>query len=101
MVKGFNSVPLRPVPIGGSFDGRMNAMAIKLKRCPFCGGKARLSFSIVSGAHFVLCSKCDSNGKLMYPDKSDVKELLAEHWNTRVIDEKNAELAARYRGLCK
>lgn len=54
---------------------------ISLLGCPFCGGKAR--FADHEGGEWIECSECTASTVCMYPDKTDVKELLAERWNVR------------------
>ena len=65
---------------------------MKLKKCPFCGGKAEWYHDIYNGCFYVFCLKCGSQGKKIYsariPNKNDrVKAIKA--WNTRYDDKNN------------
>lgn len=51
-------------------------MAIKLKPCPFCGGKA--SFYNDFGEMFIQCENCLSRGPLVYTPQKAIKA-----WNRR------------------
>lgn len=55
---------------------------MSLKRCPFCGGRAKFGTDGADG-EFVECAKCRASSVLMRPEKCDAKELLAERWNQR------------------
>lgn len=67
---------------------------LKLLPCPFCGGVGK--FCGIDGGEFIECSKCMCSSKMMFPEMSPVKELLAEAWNTR--DGKLAKLEAEELG---
>ena len=64
-------------------------MRPKLKNCPCCGNPAifRQGDGENLGGEFIECSNeaCGLTSRLMFPDKTDVKPLLAETWNTRTI----------------
>ena len=54
---------------------------IKLKPCPFCGGKAGFATWILEGGkkeYSVMCDGCDAD---VYP--CETKEAAAEKWNRR------------------
>lgn len=53
--------------------------------CPFCGGKGEYNVT-ADGGHFVDCTECQAASKLVYPDKTDPKPLVAEAWNNRSLD---------------
>lgn len=55
---------------------------MKLKSCPFCGGKAGFDES-KEGGIYIECEDCHSGSCMMFPDKCDVRPLLAERWNAR------------------
>lgn len=55
---------------------------MKLKPCPFCGGKPKRS-ETPEGGHYIECRQCNASSTLMFPDKCDVSDLLAERWNNR------------------
>ena len=56
-------------------------MTEKLKPCPFCGGEAAVSYSIVK-KYFITCLKCYASTKL-----KDTEGLAIKAWNRRVNDE--------------
>jgi Lar family restriction alleviation protein len=61
---------------------------VKLKHCPFCGGKARFFEHIddvgdETGGLLIECSQCKASSAVMHAEKFDPKPLLAESWNTR------------------
>lgn len=55
---------------------------MKLKPCPFCGGDGRFG-ETPEGGHYIECAGCSASSVLMFPDKCDVRALLAERWNER------------------
>lgn len=60
---------------------------IKLKPCPFCGGKAVFK-DIDSSCSYVRCEKCGATGKTVKISKkysSDEKAI--EAWNGRVTND--------------
>ena len=74
---------------------------VKLKRCPFCGGKARVSF--YNYRCQVICNRCHARGKPVScnmvkgatPYQNWANELYApyiesaiEAWNRRVSDDR-------------
>ena len=62
---------------------------MKLKRCPFCGGKGKL-ISVDQeddpndGGKFIECQSCSASTAIMFPLMDGVDALLAEKWNLRV-----------------
>lgn len=63
----------------------------ELKPYPFCGGKARLRWSVFFHTEvFVKCDKCKCR-TVEYKGTSheDMKYLAIEAWNRRVNDETN------------
>lgn len=69
---------------------------LKLRRCPFCGGKATLSSNYSNGWHYVraYCVVCDSQGKSFRskddPESNDWDTLECRKavaaWNLRAYD---------------
>ena len=65
---------------------------MKLKPCPFCGGKAKYetveasegSIDPNAGGEFILCTKCNASSSIMFPLMDSVKELVIEKWNNRI-----------------
>lgn len=59
----------------------------KLKPCPFCGGKARLIYSMPFNA--VHCTKCKVFGKTIVDsyEQRDGKAEAIKAWNRRCADE--------------
>ena len=56
---------------------------IKLKPCPFCGGKASLNDN--SSCSYVHCEKCGATGESFNMSKKySSDEKAAEAWNRRV-----------------
>ena len=59
----------------------------KLLPCPFCGSAARFQEGDgdACGGYFVECTNraCGASSNVMFPEKDDVKPLLAEKWNRR------------------
>ena len=58
----------------------------KLKPCPCCGDRAVFDFvmgGIQEGGEYIECAGCGLTTPLMFADKSDVKQLLADLWNRR------------------
>ena len=49
-----------------------------LKRCPFCGGEAKISMFI--GNPFVTCTECMGS---IFPNVGQSKEEAIKAWNTR------------------
>lgn len=62
-------------------------MAMKLKPCPFCGGKAKIYE--LNGGYFAGCYECLANIGLRYGDKQGgiyrTPEGAAEFWNERAV----------------
>jgi len=59
----------------------------KLKRCPFCGGKAQYCFASLpqyEGGQYIECTQCGATTNLTYPIKDSVEDIVCEKWNTRV-----------------
>lgn len=63
-------------------DGAPEECEYRLKRCPFCDGRATLRRTPKGGA-FVDCDDCGASSKLVYGDKCDPKALVIEAWNNR------------------
>ena len=67
-------------------------MAEQLKACPFCGGEAKIVDWYISGVanhknYFVMCKVCGRNSK----NRNALNKAVSE-WNTRPIEDKQAEL---------
>jgi Lar family restriction alleviation protein len=63
---------------------------MKLKPCPFCGGKAKYQEVPAdspdnpwAGGEFIECKRCKASTSLMFPLMDSVKELVIEKWNQR------------------
>lgn len=57
---------------------------VELKRCPFCGGKARL---FVGDGVRVICAKCYAGTMILTDNmecESNAVETVVEAWNRRV-----------------
>jgi hypothetical protein len=52
--------------------------------CPFCYGRAEFHESEDAGGVFIECGTCKASSTMMFPEKCDVRPLLAERWNQRV-----------------
>lgn len=63
-------------------------MELKLKPCPFCGGKAEFSYYGALGVS-VYCTGCHAT-----VDDANYKEGAADHWNRRVVDTRTVLAAA-------
>lgn len=61
-------------------------MMSKLKRCPFCGGKARLTYDTCTCVYYVQCDKC---GIVTWIHTTG--EEAVEAWNKMVTDEEYVE----------
>ena len=63
---------------------------IELKRCPFCGGEARL---FVNNGVRVICPKCQASTKVMIDGeygrniKIDAISSVVKAWNRRTSDD--------------
>lgn len=55
---------------------------MKLKPCPFCGGKAVLQEDNNQGC-MVECTKCLAGTRIIYNLGEDARPLVAEAWNNR------------------
>lgn len=62
-------------------------MCKELKRCPFCGGKARLTYNTY-GSHYV---QCDSVSCGIVTWIHTTEEEAVEAWNKMVTDEEYVE----------
>jgi hypothetical protein len=71
----------RKEPMENKTTSGAKVLCIALLDCPFCGGKAR--YAEHEGGEWVECAECTASTVCMYPNKEDVKELLAERWNAR------------------
>jgi Lar family restriction alleviation protein len=59
---------------------------VKLKPCPFCGGKAeKVEVTEPSnvGGYVVQCRDCEASTRVWFPIKDSVDHILAEAWNKR------------------
>jgi hypothetical protein len=61
---------------------------MKLKYCPFCGGKAKFFDQYdddgeETGGKYIECTQCHASSTCMFAEKCDAKPLLAERWNER------------------
>lgn len=65
-------------------NSAIEAWACELLQCPFCGGTPHF-FESPDGGHCIECDGCHASSKLLYPDKTDPRPLLAEAWNQRVV----------------
>lgn len=65
---------------------------IELKPCPFCGGKA-VMLGEEDGMYQVVCPNCDGTIDYFY----DEKELAAEKWNARTIEDDLNEQIGRFK----
>ena len=63
-------------------------MMSELKRCPFCGGKARLMTYDTYGSHYVQCDNV-SCGIVTWIHTTE--EEAVEAWNKMVTDEEYVE----------
>ena len=68
----------------------LNTESLRLRRCPFCGGGAKLCSSAVSPACDVVveCGDCRA-GTAFYNDGSyeELREKAIAAWNRRYVDE--------------
>ena len=58
----------------------------ELKRCPFCGGEARLQKINKHGAYYVICKTCGCRTpkyQHRFTSKEERQEDAIEAWNTR------------------
>ena len=66
---------------------------IKLKPCPFCGGKAKLelrSFDVFISAATVVCTKCGARTNMIKPSCDyTAKDKAFKLWNRRVKEQDN------------
>lgn len=56
---------------------------MRLKKCPFCGSKAKFRRDKNNEGEWIECTKCMASTSIMFPFKDDVRELLYEKWNLR------------------
>ena len=70
---------------------------ISLKRCPFCGGTAKIgtkTFDLFNVAAYAYCSRCKARTDLIEADVNiSAVKRASELWNARV-EEKENELEA-------
>lgn len=57
-------------------------MSEDLKRCPFCGGEAKITRPLAEGAE-VCCKTCRATTWMCYPEERAIKR-----WNTRPEEER-------------
>ena len=68
-------------------------MSERLKRCPFCGGKARVSSEYQDYDAYVECQECEGRGASYNPDRlstesmDEVRAAAIAAWNRRVNDD--------------
>jgi len=55
---------------------------MNLKPCPFCGFQPDFG-ETPEGGVFLECQGCRASTTMMFPEKCDVRGLLAEKWNKR------------------
>lgn len=58
----------------------------ELKRCPFCGGEARLQHRQRKRGYYVICKECGCRTPLFqyqYDSLEKLREQAIEAWNTR------------------
>lgn len=65
----------------------------ELKRCPFCGGKAKIYATTTMtypnhGKHFCYCEKCNASSKSFSDFENDGSSVFKaiEAWNRRAND---------------
>lgn len=57
----------------------------KLKKCPFCGGEAKLYDSVEFGS-FIYCTNSDCDIHPMTGNDTETEEVI-KIWNTRYTDD--------------
>ena len=63
---------------------------MKLKKCPFCGGKATFTNISQTTLFYVLCEKCK-----VFTDIYVEKMNAVKFWNSRVTDKKDSKLTKK------
>ena len=56
---------------------------LKIKPCPFCGGKAELGKKQEDRGIYIFCTICDACTTIFVPIKDDPTELVIDRWNRR------------------
>ena len=54
----------------------------ELKRCPFCGGKAKIDKTIANTVS-VECTVCHASSRMILCTEGDIEQKAIEAWNTR------------------
>ena len=54
----------------------------ELKRCPFCGGEAKIDKTITNTVS-VECKVCHASSRIILCTEGDIEEKAIEEWNTR------------------
>lgn len=65
---------------------------MKLKPCPFCGGRAKMHLVVADGdpndgGKYIACESCNAGSAIMFPLMESVDALLSEKWNKRAKKE--------------
>lgn len=74
----------------------------ELKRCPFCGGEAKIDKTIANTVS-VECTVCHASSRMILCTEGDIEQKAIEAWNTRKpmyrIVEQLEECYERYEDL--
>ena len=54
----------------------------ELKRCPFCGGEAKIDKTIANTVS-VECTVCHASSRMILCTEGDIEQKAIEAWNTR------------------
>ena len=54
----------------------------ELKRCPFCGGEAKIDKTIANTVS-VECTVCHASSRIILCTEGDIEQKAIEAWNTR------------------
>lgn len=69
----------------------MNSDFPELKRCPFCGGDAKISVKISTLGAKAFCKECNVEMRKSYKGNRRIEQVLEEliiaDWNRRANDE--------------
>lgn len=55
----------------------------ELKRCPFCGGEAKIDKTIANTVS-VECTVCHASSRMILCTEGDIEQKAIEAWNTRI-----------------
>ena len=55
----------------------------ELKRCPFCGGEAKIDKTIANTVS-VECTVCHASSRMILCTEGDIEQKSIEAWNTRI-----------------